>query len=89
MRKFIPLVLNSELYDKLRKGGEEPADIAWLFYYYYAQMSPLTRYNSEVGFSVTLGLILGMGRQIEKNVFVWNESQQNNIYLVKGFIIVF
>lgn len=44
-------------------------------------MSPLTRYNSEVGFSVTLGLILGMGRQIEKNVFAWNESQQNNIYL--------
>ena len=35
-------------------------------------MSPLTSHNSEVGFSVTLGLLIGMGNTITKAPNMWS-----------------
>ena len=35
-------------------------------------MSPLTSYNSEVGFSVSLGLLIGMGNTISKAPNMWS-----------------
>ena len=67
-----------------RKGGDDnPADIAWVFYYYYALLSPLSNYNSEVGFSVTLGLMLGMGHTLQKKPSAWRLTPilAKNLYL--------
>ena len=48
-------------------------------------MSPLTSMNSEVGFSVTIGLLMGMGRTITQKSELWRNTV---LYLgtnVKGF----
>lgn len=69
------------------KKGDQSADVAWLFYYYYAQMSPLSSHNSEVAFAVTLGQMLGMGRTLERRNKMSQDYESRNyarkIYLGK------
>ena len=46
-------------------------------------MSPLTSMNSEVGFSVTIGLLMGMGRTITQKSELWR-----NTVLYLGMIFI-
>ena len=46
-------------------------------------MSPLTSMNSEVGFSVTIGLLMGMGRTITQKSELWRNTV---LYLGMNFI---
>lgn len=58
---------------------DEGGDIAWLTYFYFSLLSPFTENNSEVGFALTLGMLLSMQRQIRP---------KNGRYLNDGVILL-
>ena len=43
--------------------SDSGTDFAWLSYFYFQLLSPLTDNNSEVGLALTLGMMLSMHKQ--------------------------
>ena len=62
--------------------GDQSPDVAWLFYYYFGQMSPLSNYNSPVAYAVAQGMMLGAGWKVDKRADKWGDfGRPNNLYM--------